>query len=180
MSTNWILLPVPSSDYDNLRAEIVTAQAERGEPTAPMAKEVAKTSLIRSMAERTTLEGHISWPIDALSRLAENSTKTAQRWSTVLDLCAKNPGKFYSTQEIAEMTTLSVNEWRDACRKISAHIIANYPDAPTWTNGPVEGKPVWPASAVSGRELQTKDQLYVGLTDEQARLWLKASGSTAS
>ena len=72
---------------------------------------------------------------------------------------------------------LTVNEWRDACRKIGTHLRANYEDVPRWEREPYRGQPMWPLVSVSGRELKVKDQLYVAITRDQAARWVKVRNS---
>lgn len=49
-----------------------------------------------------------------------------------MDLCAKHPGERFGTSDIVENTDLALNEWRDACRKLTAHLRANYDGLPKW------------------------------------------------
>ncbi len=54
------------------------------------------------------------------------------------------------------------------------HLRKHYADVPVWEHDPYVGEPVWPLVTVSGRELKVRDQLYVGITEEQADRWNKS------
>ncbi|WP_251449404.1 hypothetical protein [Microbacterium sp. Marseille-Q6648] len=171
MGTDWMLLAVPKQDYDELKHMIDFRQEQRGEPPAPSAEALRDTQLAVEAVKRKVLDEHKPWPLEALSRLAEGSTITTERFSRVMDLCAHTPGEFISTEGIAEETEMTVNEWRAACRKLGAHLRKHYPDVPTWEREPNAAQPMWPLANVAGRNLQARDQLYVAITAEQAHRW---------
>lgn len=171
MTTKWVLLPVPELDYRDLKALVERRQSERGEPSMPSTELIIGGELSVDAVRRAAFDAHQAWPATALARLAEGNTLTTHRWVQVLDLCSRHPDVLYSTADVVAQTDLSVNEWRDACRKITAHLKKHYADAPLWEQEPHVGQPVWPLVAVGGRELKVRDQLYVGITEEQAKRW---------
>ena len=177
MATTWMLMAVPAEDYDELRHMVEFRQAQRGEQPAPTVEELRSEDLKRAAVVRHAFEQHESWPQQALRRLADGSTATTERFSRVMDLCVtireESPDlPVISTTAIAERTGMTVEEWRAACRKIGAHLEKHYPDVPRWTEGAsAEGRPMWPLVTISGRNLGVYDQLYVGVTSEQARRW---------
>ena len=171
MTTEWVLLPVPQQDYAEFKHMVEQRQQQRGEATAPSTEELREDSLAVDTVVRAALVLHKVWPASALSRLAEESTLTTQRWATVMDLCAQNPGAMFSTQEVSAKTGIPVSKWRDACRKIGPHLRKRYPEVPKWEREPRAGAPMWPLVTISGRDLKVPDQLYVGITAEQAERW---------
>lgn len=52
--------------------------------------------------------------------------------------------------DIVENTDLTLNEWRDACRKLTAHLRANYEGLPKWARQPYFGEDIWPLATASG------------------------------
>lgn len=89
------------------------------------------------------LEEYPAWPLEALERLAASSVKTAERWSLALDVFASDEVGWLTTSEVAERAGMTLNEWRDAPRKLPRHLKANYPDVPVESNG----DPAWPLFA---------------------------------
>ncbi|GAA5207606.1 hypothetical protein [Microbacterium kyungheense] len=135
----------------------------------PTAEQVRDSQLAKDAVVRAAFAKHEPWPEHALARLAEGSAITTQRFAQVVDLCAATPGEDhrYSTEELAEKTGMNVNEWRSACRKIRLHLEKHHPEIPRTD----AGNPEWPLVDMSGRTLGERDQLYVGITEEQARRW---------
>ena len=106
----------------------------------------------------------VPWEVSDLRRLATSDAITAMRWARALDVCAEHVGDFLSTKQVAEESGMSVNEWRDAPRKISRHLKAHYPDVPAW-----------PLAVRSGRPLGINDdQVYWAISAEQAKRWRQA------
>lgn len=165
--TEWMQLAVPSWDYEELRAIVTRRQLERGEPASPPAEAIVQKPSSADAVREAALADHQPWPEEALARLALGTTITTQRWTQVLDLLSAKPGKFYSTSEIAEITGMRVEEWRAACRKTSAHLRKHYPDVPVRENG----NPWWPSADIAGRTVKASDEVYFGVTEEQARRW---------
>ncbi|MDD1386763.1 hypothetical protein [Curtobacterium poinsettiae] len=78
--------------------------------------------------------------------------------------------------DIVENTDLTLNEWRDACRKLTAHLRANYEGLPKWASQPYFGEDIWPLATASGRNLHEDPQVYFGMTEEQAKRWRDVRG----
>jgi hypothetical protein len=84
-----------------------------------------------------------SWSIEALKQLLTDRTKTGRRWVRALDVCAtaRDNGELWlPTSEVASRTGMTVNQWRDACRKISPHLDAAFSGLPM----NADGQAVWP------------------------------------
>lgn len=119
----------------------------------------------RWVAQAALLD-HAAWNVGALERFADSQFLTVQRWHTAMDLCAQHPNTFFATSDVVERTSLQLNEWRDAPRKISAHLAKHYPE--------VMG--TWPLVAVGGRELGTYDEVYWAMTGDVAVTWSQIRG----
>ena len=171
MATEWVLLSVPQEDYAELKHIVEYRQQQRGATSSPSTEELRGDELAVDTVRRAAFGEHKAWPASALTRLAEGSTLTTQRWARVMDLCAQNPGVMFSTEDVSAKTGIPVNDWRDACRKIGAHLKKHYPEVPQWEREPHAGAPMWPLVTISGRHLKVPDQLYVGITAEQAERW---------
>lgn len=172
MVTKWVLLPVPKDDYAELKQTVEYRQHQRGEMSHPSLEELRRDELVIDTIKRAAFGKHKVWPTSALERLAEESTLTTQRFARAMDLCAKTPGKVFSTEEVSAKLGISLNEWRAACRKIGVHLEKHYPEVPRLEHGPSAGKPMWPLVPISGRYLKVPDQLHVGITAEQAERWM--------
>ncbi|MCT1921940.1 hypothetical protein M3C63_08730 [Brevibacterium luteolum] len=109
----------------------------------------------------------LTWSREDLERLAAGIFTTTQRWTRAMDVCVEQPGKHFATSQVAEMTGMSVDEWRDACRKISRHLKRHYPSVPR----NAEGEHAWPlrAKALDG-------ELGWAMTPATARLWKSIRG----
>lgn len=171
MSTEWIPLPVPAEDYEEFKHMVEYRQTQRGKAPAPSAEELSSGDLAVAGVVRAAFDDFQNWPMEALTRLAKASTITTLRFSEVMDLCAVEPGSLHSTEEIAETLDMSVAQWRAACRKMRPHLEKHYPEVPRHESGSHAGEPYWPLVDIAGRSLKVRDQLYVGITDEQARRW---------
>ena len=170
--TNWVLVPVPEADRDDVTALVVKNQQNRGERPWPSPADLSDRDVVADAVWRAAMADHPAWPEGALAQLAEGTSKTASRWATAMDFCAVHPGERFSTEEIVANTDLTLNEWRDACRKISAHLRSNFDGLPKWERDPYAGQDVWPMVTIGGRELGVENQLFVGMTAEQASRWL--------
>ncbi|MCE0459689.1 hypothetical protein [Curtobacterium flaccumfaciens] len=170
--TNWVLVPVPEQDRDEVTALVVKNQRARNERPWPSPEELSAEDLVANAVWRAALTEHQAWRTAQLAQLAAGDSLTAQRWIIAIDFCAAHRGQRFSTEEIVANATLTLNEWRDACRKITAHLRANFEDLPKWSRELYTGSNFWPLVTVGGRELKTDNQLFVGVTDEQAERWL--------
>lgn len=175
--TNWVLVPVPEQDCDEVTALVVKNQTSRNERPWPSPADISADDIVADAVWRAAVAEHPVWRKGALAQLSEGASLTAQRWTIAMDFCAVHPDERFSTEEIVANTELTLNEWRDACRKITPHLRANYQDKiPTWARGPYDGAGVWPLVTVAGRDLETDNQLYVGMTLKQATNWREIRG----
>lgn len=172
-----MLLAVPEQDYEELKHMVDFRQEQRGEPSAPSAEQLRGEEVKIATEIRKSMDKFQTWPESALRRLAKGDTITTQRFSQVMDLCVRvrqdSPDfPIISTTDVAERTRMTVEQWRAACRKMNAHLEKHYPEVPRWPeDSRSAGRPFWPLVGVSGRSLGRYDELYVGITDEQAKLW---------
>lgn len=172
MVAEWIPLLVPSQDYIELAALVEKRQRDRGPDATQAVVVTGQQSEVASSVPRVVSNAVAqfeAWSVADLRKLATSKALTAQRWARAMDVCSSEPERFFSTQEVAELSGMSVNEWRDAPRKISRHLASNYP-----------GAPGWPLVVASGRNLgHAYDQAYWAITDLQAQRWSEAKGSGA-
>lgn len=169
MKSTWIPLLVPQEDYLELAQLVADRVADRGSPfkdtvtlsTAVTPYEDVSGSI--ATAEQVSLSKLEPWPLKDLGRLSESTAITAQRWALAMDVCCEHVNIFLSTQEIAQEAGMTVNEWRDAPRKISRHLKANYPSVSSW-----------PLAGEAGRTLgHADDQAYWAINSEQAARWIQ-------
>lgn len=168
MTAQWMPLLVPAEYYIELATLIqqrqLSSDTEVSELMVTNSVEEAPTSASWPRVVAEAVARFEAWSVGDLQRLATSGALTAQRWARAMDVCAAEPGRFFSTQEVAESSGMSVNEWRDAPRKISRHLASNYP-----------GVPGWPLVVASGRNLgHAYDQAYWAITELQARRWVEA------
>ena len=170
----WIPVLVRAEDYPEITALVAQREAVRACATDDAG--TVDTSGQRRPVEASqaptglTLSGHPMWEIGDLQRLARGDTLTTQRWTRAMDVCAASPGVYLTTSQVAEAADMSVNEWRDACRKITRHLKAHYPGVPRDANG----EPVWPL-----HDWITPDspaEVSWAITDDTARLWQQVRG----
>lgn len=166
MSVNWIPLLVPEQDYVEL-AELVAKRVssrEVADSDLTVQSDLSSVPPAGDPAE-AALRKHEPWDVAELRRLASSDIVTAQRWARAIDVCAGHVGQFLSTQQVAAESGMSINEWRDAPRKITRHLASHYPAV----NG------TWPLVVVSGKQLgHSYDQAYWAITEEQAKRWAEA------
>lgn len=114
---------------------------------------------------QAALDEHTPWSVENLAALIENPTATSQRWRKAIDVCASHVGEFLPTETIAAESGMLVNVWRSACRKMTVHQRATYPDETSW-----------PLATASGRDIgEPVGPLYVAITPEQANRWAEAN-----
>ena len=135
--------------------------------TRPRAASPAQTSATVGVdtARPPELVDVPTWSVEDLRRLAEGTTATTRRWTLALDVCAAEPETYLQTSEIARRSGMSVAEWRDAPRKITRHMRANYPDVPKDENGDA----IWPLHAKTLPE--HRNEVSWAITQEMAELW---------
>lgn len=132
----WTPVLVPSEDYVAVTRFVAARQAERTGAGHHLGRSHPEGG---SETAHPLLASWAAWPEDALRRLAESQSVTARRWVTAMDAIAQRDGNWFTTSEVAEISGLTINEWRDAPRKISRHLKAHYTDVPVH-----EGHLVWP------------------------------------
>ncbi|WP_159574122.1 hypothetical protein [Curtobacterium sp. 18060] len=174
--TEWVLVPVPTEVHEVVMNLVSKNQKDRGERTWPAPGEISSGNVIGDIVWQGALEETEPWPTSALAQLADGRSLPAQRWTIAMDFCAKHPSERFGTSEIVENTDLTLNEWRDACRKLTAHLRANYEGLPKWTREPYLGEDIWPLATASGRNLHEDLQVYFGMAEEQAKCWRDVRG----
>ena len=164
--TRWIPVLVRLEDYADIAAVVAERESKRpaeAAQTAPHIEVTARTATA-DPASSAVLEAHVPWERDDLSRVAQGLTITTQRWTAALDECAKVPGQWLTTSEVAKRTGLRVNEWRDASRKLPRHLKTHYPTVPVGADGRSEGPlAVWTAPRAQ--------EVSWAITPEMARRW---------
>src|SRR5450830_888767 len=175
-TTSWIPLLVPAQDYLELAGLVAARQSVRGAagqlPAVGATVDLASAATPSSRFEAAAAEELAKlrpWDIRDLGRLASSDVVTAQRWARALDVCCAHVGAFLSTEQVAQESGMTVNEWRDAPRKMTRHVDRHYPNAPQW-----------PLCAVSGRTLGRDDQVYWATNAEQAARWAQVRGARLS
>lgn len=129
-----------------------------------------KPTAARRTHADTGLTDRPLWRSEDLARLAEGDTITTQRWTQALDVCTQNLGIWLTTSEIADRTGMSINEWRDAARKITRHLKRHYPNVPARP----DGDPVWPLR--TGGNADVGGEVWWTISPEMADLWTEVRG----
>lgn len=163
----WIPVLVRLADYAVVTQLVATREAERGQEPNHTVSHRAE------LGGRATVDPLLAtwpaWPEKALRRLAASSSLTAERWVRAMDAIAVGDADWYSTSEVAQLSGLTVNEWRDAPRKISRHLKAHYQDVPVH-----EGHLVWPLRA--GGQPDKPDEVSWGMSPVTKGRWLQLRG----
>lgn len=148
---DWVPVLVRVSDYGAVTQLIAAREAERANHRGAMPQ---GSEVFAESGADLRLASAPAWPEGALRRLSTSSSVTAQRWTRAMDAIAVGDADWYSTSEVAQMSGLTVNEWRDAPRKIGRHLKAHYHDAPVhdgtiswplvaWSNPAAPGEVSW-------------------------------------
>lgn len=181
MNRIWIPVLVDSEDYDDVTAIVAERARSRGVTSSAMPPiavpglsgpaSAASEGDQFARAATAALTGHIPWDTDDLERLADpdNRFETARRWVRAMDVClahVDDPFPFISTEQVCEESGMTLNQWRDAPRKLPAHLTAHYPNARDW-----------PLVAIEGRKVGRDNQIYWALTHEQAKRWKRVRGA---
>jgi hypothetical protein len=157
------------SEFASLVAEREATRAD--DPTGVIAPpQHAPTTW--SDPDDAQLAARPSWPSEDLRALAVGTSETAKRWALAMDACCAAVGTdhhWLSTSEVAARTGMTINEWRDAARKVTRHLKANYPNVPVGPNG----APIWPLLAKSKPGSQ---QVHWAMSPEQANRWRTVRG----
>ncbi|WP_143338059.1 hypothetical protein [Demequina sp. NBRC 110054] len=165
--TTWVPLLVPLEDYAELADLVAAREAHRGERPVEVRDVAVEVDGAPRDPDDVLLEHWVPWSVGDLATLAEGASKTAERWARAMDACteAVNSGHHWlSTSEVAERTGMTINEWRDAPRKITRHLRANYPNVPV----DKDGHKVWPLLAKSKPGSQ---EIHWAINGEQAKRW---------
>jgi hypothetical protein len=173
--TKWVPVLVRLEDYAEVTTLVADREAGRHEPALEV--EVAKETVLAepAPAHDSRLVEQTPWSVDDLRKLAEGTSETAKRWTLAMDVCsaiADTGQPWLSTSEVANRSGMTVNEWRDAPRKITRHLKANYPAVPVDKNG----GHVWP---LRGEAKPGAPEVHWAMNIEQARRWRGVRGLEA-
>lgn len=163
--TSWIPLLVRQEDYTEFATQVASREVGREDSavipsvtSGPVATTAGATKEAELLATLKT------WSMEALRQLAESSATfaTADRWGKAMDVMCNHVGEFISSDQLAAEAGMPINHWRDAPRKLPSHLAKHY-----------EPNIEWPLKAVGGRVFKKEDQVYWGITAEQAQRWLQ-------
>lgn len=162
--SKWVPLLVRIEDYAELASQVAAREARRPDEAGltPETRVVlAETARAATKAEELLVRLK-PWGLDELRQIVVTAPtyKTMARWARAMDVASEHPEEFLSTAEMASESGMSINEWRDAPRKLPQHLTAHF-------RANIE----WPLAAVGGRELGKDDQVYWGITIDQAQRW---------
>jgi len=170
----WIPILVPQQDYLEIAALVAGREANRTDEASEV------TGFVTSPATRPQLNVDDAklaalpvWSVDDLRALASGTSETAKRWTLAMDVCCEVVGSdnhWLSTSEVADRTGMSINDWRDAPRKITRHMKANFPNVPI---DPASGDHAWPLKGVSKPGSQ---EIHWAMNEAQAELWRQVRG----
>ncbi len=162
--SKWVPLLVRLEDYSELASQVAAREAKRPDEAGPTPDiRVALGETHRAATKVEELLARLKpWSVDELRQIVVTAPtyKTMARWARAMDVASAHPEEFLSTAQMADESGMSINEWRDAPRKLPQHLAAHFP-------ANIE----WPLSAVGGRELGKDDQVYWGITIDQAQRW---------
>lgn len=160
----WVPVLVPEQDFVAVSQFVAARQAER----APSGKRAVEGEASESGAD-PRLTAWPAWPEEALQRLAQSTSVTARRWAVAMDAVAQGGQDWYTTSEVAQLSGLTVNEWRDAPRKISRHLKAHYTDVPVH-----KGSLAWPLRPWTNPDRPT--EVSWGMPPVTKQRWLQIRG----
>jgi hypothetical protein len=175
--SRWIPILVRLEDYQEITALI--AEREAGRDPSEQAIQVSDVmgpgiASTRTMTqEEAELARHKPWDEADLARLAEGRTATTQRWCRAMDVCAVKAEEWLPTSVVAERAGMTINEWRDAPRKITRHLRAHFPGVPRAQNGEAE----WPLCVGGSGIPAARGEVYWAITTEMARRWKTVRGT---
>jgi len=175
--SKWIPLLVRIEDYAELAAEVAAREVQRPDVRTDAPQVIVTVNDTPAPATWTKAEELLAslkpWSLDDLRRIIETADeyKTMARWAKAMDVVSRHPGPdgFLSTSQVAAESGMTINEWRDAPRKLPQHLKAHFP-----------ANIGWPLQAVGGRTLGRDDQVYWGITIEQASRWMQARAGSAA
>lgn len=171
--SQWVPVLVRLEDY----AEIAALVAEREGSRTDSPKEVITSPAIpaapASDPRDAELATHSPWSVEDLRALAAGTSETAKRWTLAMDACSVAVGSghhWLTTTQVAERTGMTINEWRDAARKITRHLRANFPNVPVDANG----DHLWPLLA---KNTPGSQEVSWAISAEQAKRWRRVRGN---
>jgi hypothetical protein len=169
--SKWVPLLVRIEDYAELASQVAAREAKRpDEATRTAETRVALAETPRAATKAEQLLARLKpWSLDELRQIIDTTPtyKTMARWARAMDVASDHPEEFLPTTQIASESGMSINEWRDAPRKLPQHLTAHFP-----------ANIDWPLEAVGGRELGKDDQVYWAITIDQAKRWLQVRAET--
>lgn len=174
--TRWIPVLVRLEDYAEITSLVAKREASRRQEVSEVVE--LDSALATPPASAITdphadlLAAMTPWEVDDLRQLAHGTSQTAQRWTRAMDVCcavADTDNPWLGTSEVAARSGMKINEWRDAPRKMTRHLKANYPNIPV----DARGDQVWPLLAKSKAG---SHELHWAMNAEQARRWRTARG----
>ena len=169
--TSWIPLLVRQEDYTEFARQVALREVGREDSVVPSVTSGPVAASASATREAELLATLRTWSFDALRQLAESSATfaTAERWGKAMDVMCNHVGEFISSAQLAAEAGMPINHWRDAPRKLPSHLAKHY-----------EHDIEWPLKAVGGRDLKKDDQVYWGITAEQAQRWLQVRAQAAT
>jgi hypothetical protein len=177
VATDWISLAVPAADQDDIRELIQARQASRGEPISPSPTELFALGISPAGIEAARLRQQPLWGSEAVQHLLADESEHVKRFVRAIYAVDRTPGEFFGTTEVADLTGMTIGEWRHAQRQLRARILEpNYPEAPRWETGAYAGEAAWPLADLSGRHIARKDETHVAITPQQSRVWREVAG----
>lgn len=159
----WIPILVRAENYQQVAELVGARELER------LGADSSTSTSVSGDTVDPRLLSWPAWPVEALRQLSEGTTTTAQRWTRAMDAIAVGDESWYPTSAVAAMSGMMLAEWRDAARKITRHLKAQYDGLPTDTDGNF----VWPLRAFTPKG---STEVSWGMPPETKRLWLQIRG----
>lgn len=166
--SDWIPLLVRAEDYAELSALVAAREADRTDRAwTPGRVATSEASIAGTGAVVEDAWARFrAWPVESLRQLADSRRiyRTAERWCLAIDVACDHTNALISSAQMAEEAGMSINEWRDAPRKLPQHLKAHYQ----------EGLGL-PLLDIAGRDIGKDDQVYWGISAEQRDRWRQAN-----
>lgn len=172
--TKWIPVLVRLEDYAEITSLVADREAKRSDADDDFDVDLRPSAIDTADPHESRLAEQTPWSVEDLRQLASGTSETAKRWSLAMNVCCEvaGTGQWLSTSEVSARSGMTVNEWRDAPRKITRHLKANYPNVPVDNNG----DHIWPLRALS---MPGSAEVHWAMNAEQARRWREARGMEA-
>lgn len=165
----WVPVLVRLEDLEEVSAWIAGRESARERPG--IAAQPLSVNVPRPAAATAQ---DAAWPVEQLKRLITTPSATAERWVRALDVCSEAAdGSPLSTSEVARRSGMTVNEWRDACRKISRHLKKHFPEIDL----DADGNPIWP---LADSTMPGTSEVQWSMSPELAVRWRQARGGQTS